>query len=116
MHSKLYACIISDRAKADKEALAGVAGAFSYGIEMLEDGVLFNVSGLEKLIGRPKQIARQILAQLKKQNIPGNVAVAETVDTALLLARQKKGLDPTVAEPDEFQKLPLSDLGVENDS
>ena len=114
--SKLYACIIAADAKKDKEELLSIAQQFSYGIEMLEDGVLFDVSGLERLIGNSDRIAEQILEQLQKQNIPGNVAVAGTVDSAMLLARQNRGLNHTVASPAEFQKLPLRNLEIENDS
>jgi len=114
--SKLYACIISNSAKADKEELLSAARQFSYGIEMLDDGVLFDVSGMERLIGTSDQIAQNILSQLKTNNIPGNVAVAATVDTAMLLARQNRGLNHTIASPTEFQKLPLCDLDIENDS
>ena len=59
---------------------------------------------------------QNILEHLKTNDISGNVAVAETVDTAMLLARQKKGLNHTVASPAEFPKLPLRDLDIENDS
>lgn len=111
--SKLYACIISTDTK---EELLFIAHQFSARIEMLDDGVLFDVSGLERLIGKPDQIAENILSHLKTNNVSGNVAVANTVDTAILLARQKKGLNHTVASPAEFQKLPLRDLGIENDS
>lgn len=114
--SKLYACIISPDAKKNKEELAAIAREFSYGIEMLEDGVLLDVSGLDRLIGKPDQIAQNILERLKTTGVPGNIAVAATVDTAILLARQKKGLNHTIASPAEFQKLPLSDLDIENDS
>lgn len=114
--TKLYACIISDSAKADKEELLAIARQFSYSIEMLDDGVLFDVSGLEKLIGNSEQIAQNILAQLKTSAVSGNIAVAATVETAMLLARQRKGSDHTVASHAEFSKLPLSDLGIENDS
>src|SRR5438874_434537 len=102
--SKLYACIISTNAKADKEELLSAARQFSYSIETLEDGVLFDVSGLEKLIGDSEKIAQNILDHLKKNNISGNVAIAATVDSAMLLARQNKGLNHTVASPAEFQK------------
>ena len=113
---KLYACITSTDSKKDKEELISVARQFSARIEMLEDGVLFDVAGLERLIGKPDVIAGNILSRLKTQNISGNVAVADTVDSAILLARQKKGLNHTVASPAEFQQLPLSTLGIENDS
>lgn len=114
--SKLYACIISIRAKEDKEQLLSIAQQFSYGIEMLEDGVLFDVSGLEKLIGNSKQIAQNILANLKEHAVSGNIAVADTVDSALLLARRKDGLNHVAASPGEFHKLPLKNLEIENDS
>jgi hypothetical protein len=111
--SKLYACIISPD---PTEKLLTVANQFAARIEMLEDGVLFDVSGLERLIGNPDQIAQKILRHLKRQNISGNIAVAETVDTAIILARQKKGLNHTVASPAEFPQLSLDGLGIENDS
>ncbi len=114
--SKLYACIISGRAKADKEELLSAARQFSARIEMLEDGVLFDVGGLERLIGNSDQIAQNILDHLKTHKISGNVAVANTVDSAMLLARQNKGLNHAVASPAEFQKLPLTDLGIATDS
>lgn len=113
---KLYACIISVSAKKDKEELISIAQQFSYGIEMLEDGVLFAVDGLETLIGKPEVIAKKILGLLKKKAISGNVAVAVAADSALLLARQNKGLNHTVTEQSDFQKLPLQCLKIENDS
>jgi protein ImuB len=114
--SKLYACIISTEAKADKEKLLAVARQFSYSIETLDDGVLFDVSGLERLVGNAGRVAQNILGQLKIKEISGNIAVAATVDTAMLLARENKGLNHTVASPAEFQKLPLESLEIENDS
>ncbi len=113
---RLYAFIASPDIKLDGEALVFVAREFSARIEVLDDGVLFDVGGLERLIGNPDQIAVNILTHLKTNNISGNVAVASTVDTAILLARQKKGLNHTVASAAEFQKLPLRDLGIANDS
>lgn len=92
------------------------AREFSYSIEMLEDGVLFDVSGLERLIGNPRLIAEKILEHLCAQNISGSIAVAETTDTASLLARQKKGLEHVIHLPDSFQQLPLQDLEIEQDT
>ena len=76
------ACIISPNAKRDKDGLTFVARQFSYAIEMLEDGVLFDVSGLGRLIGPPNKIAGKILEELQDQGLAGSVAVAETVETA----------------------------------
>lgn len=137
MH-KLYACIISADVKRDKEALISVARQFSYSIEMLDDGILFDVSGLEQLIGKPGRIAQKILEELQKQNLSGSIAVAETVDTAVLLARQngkqaeartlnasaqsarfsvsEQAEACTLNTPDMFPKLPLTDLQIEQDT
>lgn len=114
--SRLYACIISADPKRNKEPLTSVARQFSYSIEMIEDGILFDVSGLERLIGNPGLIAQKILEQLQKQNISGSIAVAETVDTAILLTRQDGGVNHTVHSPDAFQRLPLHELPIEPDT
>jgi protein ImuB len=112
---KLYACIISKDVKRDKEVLLSVAQQFSSGIEMLEDGVLFDISGLGNLIGDPQQITQRVLELLQKNSISGNVRIADTTDTAILLARQTGGPDHT--DPFEaFQQLPLQDLPIEDDT
>lgn len=111
---KLYACIISANVKRDKEPLVFVARQFSYAIEMLVDGILFDVSGLERLIGKPDVIAQRILDELGRQNISGKVAVADTVETAKLLARGNA--EAAVRSPDMFPQLPLSDLPIEQDT
>lgn len=113
--SRLFACIISEKAAADHEALVAVARQFSFGIEILDDGVLFDVRGLEKLIGSPDEIAGSILEYLKKSDIQGNVAVTATVDMALLLARQNRGVSHTVTLSDGFHQLSLRDLDIEKD-
>ena len=114
--SRLYACIISPEPQRDRDALMSVAREFSYSIEMIGDGVLFDVSGLERLIGKSRLIAEKILEQLRTQNIPGSIAVADTIETASLLARQKKGLEHVIHFPDSFRKLPLRDLDIEPDT
>ena len=95
MSKKLYACIISQDAKKDEEALLSIAYDFASRVQMLEDGVLLDVSGLEKLIGNTKQVAKAMVQALKEHDISGNVAIAETVDTALLLARHNESLNHT---------------------
>src|SRR5438874_2937415 len=126
---KLYACIISPEARRDRSALIATAHQFSYSIELLDDGILFDVSGLERLVGKSERIAKNILAELKQTNTPGSIAVAETVDTATLLARQKPVQSSrfsvsnekqaeacTLNTPDAFQQLPLRDLDIEQDT
>jgi protein ImuB len=130
--TRSFACIISD---AEREPLVAVAGQFAHAIEVLEDGILFDVSGLERLMGKPQSVAKKILQEMRRQNIAGSVAVAETVDSAMLLARQKTvqsaslSLYPggtnstqkqaeacTLNTPDMFAQLPLADLAIEEDT
>lgn len=114
--SKLYACIISEDAKRDAEALVAIAHEFAYAIQRMEDGILFDVSGLERLMGTRDQVSQKILAKLREYNVAGSVAVAETVETAILLARQNKKLNHTTAVPENFQKLLLRDLPIDADT
>ena len=114
--SRSYACIISQNAESDADALLSIAYGFAYRVERLADGVLFDVSGLEKLIGDDKKIAQKIVKELENNQISGNVAVAESVETALLLARENRGLNHTVATPDRFRQLPLRNLALDRDT
>ena len=66
--SKLFACIISPDVKRDEEALLSIAYGFAYRVEMLADGVLFDVSGLETLVGNTNAIARGILKKLQEHD------------------------------------------------
>ena len=132
---KLYACIISPDIKRDRNSLVGVADKFASVIEVIEDGVLFDVSGLERLVGKPGRIAKKIDSELRRRNVEGKIAVADTVDTAKLLARctsprvskgdrsnlddppfLTRGLVQKAVQPDIFQNLPLSGLNIERDT
>lgn len=114
--AKLYACIISPDAA--KNALVAVAQEFAHAIEVIDDGVLFDVSGLERLMGKPDRVAQKILGEMQKQRVAGSVAVAETVDTAMLLARQQnvQSASFSLSTPDMFEQLPLTDLNIERDT
>jgi protein ImuB len=114
--SKLYACIISETAHKDEEVLLSIAYNFASRVQVLEDGVLLDVSGLEKLIGNAKQVAKAIVQSLKEHDVSGNVAIAENVDTALLLARHNEGLNHTATGSELFRKLPLRDLEIDPDT
>ena len=111
--SKLYACIIS---QSTGKELAAIARQFSYSIETLDDGILFDVSGLERLIGKPERIAQKILAELKRAKIPCSIAVADMVETATLLARQKSDAEHSLRLPDAFSQLPLDGLNIDEDT
>ena len=114
--SKLFACIISPDEKRDEEILLSIAYGFAYRVEMLADGVLFDVSGLEKLVGNTHTVARGILKQLKENGISGNVSVAGTIDAALLIARENAGLNHVAATDEKFRQLPLRNLEIEDDT
>jgi protein ImuB len=114
--SKLFACIISPDVKRDEEALLSLAYGFAYRVEMLDDGVLFDVSGLEKLVGNTKAVAREILKKLKESNVSGNVGVAASIDAALIIARENTGLNHTAVTDEKFTQLHLSNLEIDGDT
>ena len=119
---KLYACIIASDVKQDKSVLLSVAQQFSYSIELLDDGILFDVSGLQNLIGNKEKISQKILAELKKNSVSGSIAVAETIDTAILLARGSETISSNpkskIQNPksESFAQLPIQNLLIDNDT
>ena len=113
---RLFACVISPDVRRDKEDLLLVAGQFSHAIEVLEDGLLFDVGGLDRRVGKPRAIAQRILAELEKNGLSGSVAVAEKAETAMLLARRKTAESTAVQPPESFTKLPLRQFPVEPDT
>jgi len=83
---------------------------------MLSDGVLFDVSGLEKLVGNTKAVAREILKALKERNVSGNVGVAASIDAALVIAREKTGLNHVAVTDEKFRQLRLRNLDIDGDT
>lgn len=108
--SKIYACIASGENKKD---LVAVAQAFAYNIELLEDAVLFDLTGTENLFGNPAQTAEKIYDELKLRNLSGNVSIASNAASALLYARNKQGVS-VVSETQS--SLPLDTLGIDPDT
>ena len=102
--------------KRDEEALLSLAYGFAYRVEMLSDGVLFDVSGLEKLVGNTKAVAREILKKLKESNVSGNVGVAASIDAALVIARENTGLNHVAITDENFRQLHLSNLEIDGDT
>ena len=124
---KMYACIISSDAKNDNSTLLSIANEFASGIEVLKDGVLFDVGGLENLMGDADEIARRIELKLEEHNLIANAAVAASADTAILLARDGNPHDvgsPHVSKvpshatdrADRFSRVPLHDLQIDPDT
>jgi protein ImuB len=113
--SKLYACIVPDPGVANAPRLTALAEQFSYRIEAAEDGVLFDVSGLENRIGPPGAVAQSILSEMRSRGIAGNLAVAANAQAALVYARGRRGV--TVIEGEvQGPDLPLEALGIEPDT
>ncbi|HMS11137.1 MAG TPA: hypothetical protein PKE66_16735, partial [Pyrinomonadaceae bacterium] len=125
--SKLYACIIGkekgERIREKEEdpdpslvthhsslvtepsSLVSLAEQFAYRIEVLEGGILFDVSGLENRIGPPGAVARSIAHEMDTHGIAGSLALAANAATAELYARTRAGVT-VIGEGDELP-LPL---------
>ena len=102
----MYACVYRETA-ATPEPLAGVAESFAPLFEMTGPGtVVFDIKGLQRLYGTPRQIAEAIA---KRAGAGANVAVAANVDTAILAARNFQGI--TVIGVRDVNKL--APLGIE---
>jgi protein ImuB len=102
---RLYACIVSDHSK---EELLAVARQFAYGVELLEDAVLFDITGTETLFGTTAEIAARIQQAL---NGKSNIAIAYNAAAALLHARNQPGI--SIVEENSAVDLPLSALDIE---
>ncbi len=112
--SKLFACIISN--DENRAELISVAKQFAYRIETLGDGIVFDVSGLEKLVGNAEQIAEAIKNQLIEHDIFGSVAVNLHLNSAILLARQTFNVGGKSSAVSSFSKLPLRTLEINRDT
>jgi protein ImuB len=112
--SKLFACIISS--EDFRAELISVAKQFAYRIETLDDGIVFDVSGLEKLIGNDEAIAEAIKNQLIEHDVFGSVAVNPHLNSAVLLARQNFDAGGKSHVVNSFSKLPLRNLEISRDT
>ncbi len=108
--SRIYACIASGE---DKTELVSVAQAFAYNIELLDDAVLFDLTGTENLFGTRAQTAEKICDELKLKNLSGNVSIAPNAASALLYARNQRGVSIVT---DTKSNLPLDTLGIDEDT
>src|SRR5258708_15811757 len=104
----MFACVHRTTAT----ELNGVAEAFAPAFEMTGPGtVVFDISGLRRLYGTPRQIAEAIAS---RAGDGANVAVAANVETAILAARNFSGVtvicgqDREALAPLGIEALPLS--------
>src|SRR5690606_33543236 len=63
--------------------------------------------------GDRDDIASRIIERLRQDNLAGSIAVAETIDSACLLARQNRGMVNVVNSSAGFSRLSLSELPIE---
>ncbi len=107
---KLFACIISN---SDEKILTYIAQQFSAKIELIESGILFDISGLENLMGDQTKTAKRIANVLNKRNIKGNLGVSKNPDTAVLFAKNIEGI--TTDTGNEIDYMPIASLAIEED-
>ncbi|MBK9165124.1 MAG: hypothetical protein IPM21_14670 [Acidobacteria bacterium] len=135
--SKLYACIIGMRnvecgvqneagnessplvthhssLVTESSSLVALAEQFAYRIEVVEGGILFDVSGLENRIGPPGRVAQSIAHEMETHGITGSLALAANAATAELYARTRAGVT-VIGEGDEMP-LPLASIGLDEDT
>jgi protein ImuB len=93
------------------QALLDCAQSFSPRVEdTAPDTVLLDISGLDKLFGPLPKIAREIFSRASQMGLEVNVAVAHTLETALLAAR---GFDAVTVVPEGKEAEVLGSLPVE---
>src|SRR5215204_167421 len=110
MVQKLFACIISD---AGGKQLIEIAKGFSPRLELLENGILFDVGGLDKLIGTPQKIAERISQAMALRNMSGNLAISTKIESAVLVAENRSGI--FIVGDRQLEELPLTHLPLKND-
>jgi protein ImuB len=95
------------------QALLDCAQSFSPRVEeCAHDTLLLDISGLEKLFGPLQKVAREISRRASGMGIQANVAVASTIDAALLAAHGFSGVTvvPEGKEPEILGGLRLEVL------
>jgi len=109
--------ILRDRSELQEssahEALLDCAQSFSPRVEdCAPDILLLAISGLEKLFGPLPKVAREIFRRASGMGLETNVAVASTIDAALLAAHGFSGVTvvPEGKEPEILGSLPLEVL------
>jgi protein ImuB len=90
--------------------LVQLAGAFSPQVELASpDTVVFDIDGLRRMFGGPHQIASEIAHRADALGLIGNIGIAQSIDTAILAARNCKGV--RVIPPGEEARV-LGDLRI----
>ena len=94
----MICCLVVDSSPPKPGALAGIARACSPRVEVHGDRVVvFDASGLDRIIGPPAMIAREVSALAIEQGLVVRIAMAPTMTAAWLMAHAQIG--QTVVEP-----------------
>lgn len=108
----MFACLHLPPEGGAAGILVEAAGQFSPLIEDTGGGsVICDVDGLERLIGPPERIAEALAQHASALGLQPDIAIASTPDTALLVARHRKGVH-VVAPGQEARGLGSLPVGV----
>jgi protein ImuB len=108
----MYACLHATSTTAPHELLA-LALDFSPTVEQSAPAtVVFSIAALRTLIGSPYHIASEISRVGYERKLAANLAIAANPDTAILLARNFRGVTLVSPGEEQFQlaSIPLEDL------
>ena len=115
----MFCCLVtSASASLPTGALEALARACSPRVELHGDrAVVFDASGLSRVIGPPDEIAREVSRLAALQRVPAQLALASTMTTAWLMAHARAGASVVQpgAEAQALAPLPLSALRVLED-
>jgi protein ImuB len=110
---EFHGCFAAIHAPGQAAALAACAREFSPLVEQTSpDTVVLDAGGLERLIGRPSEIARAIARAVEEAGVQASVAVASNCDAAVCAARGFTGVTviPPKAEAKALAPLAVSIL------
>lgn len=109
MYASIY---VPGLSPSQRDALAECASGFSPLVELNGEAAVFNISGLKGLYSGTKEIAHAIAGCVAEAGFPAaNVAVARTVDTAVLVSRHFKGVTIVAGKTAAaLAKIPLKDF------
>src|SRR5438132_9998282 len=110
----MFACIYIPNASGEAHnALIQCAAAFSPRLESTSTGtVVFDVEGLERLLGSYSEIAAKVANDVRARRLEANVAIASNADAAICAARGFGGISvlESGSEAKRLCDLPLTVL------
>jgi len=110
----LFCCLVCDPSSAaHHDALEIIGREYSPRVESYgRDAVVFDVSGLDRVLGPPSVIAREIRQRADGLGLVVHLAMAATTTAAWLLAQSRQGtlIVPPGQEPYALSALPLEIL------